>query len=605
MSRNQSFVRKVIYIAIIALLLLPLSALSQPATVGPKNRPELSSPGGKLSQLRAEYSLAQAELGEIDPASETMKLASLGLRGVAANILWGWAHHYKKVEDWDKVELTVNQIIRLQPNFLKVWDFQAHNLSYNISTEFDDYRMRYTWVKKGIDFLIDGTYYNRNEPGILSQVGWYVGQKLGRSDEKQQFRVMFKTDNDFHQRFRDSGVEVDQLAAMGPDNKPDNWLVSRLWYNKANDAVTSLGKPIRGMSPVLFYGRMPMSRINAADAMQKDGFFFDRTKIVWEQAAEEWRAYGDRELPTVAGYSVRMNDKEPLQQHITELRAEVEKLAPGLAAKLREEKLSNLTPEQRAILGRPPETWSVDDRFTAEYAEGLLIVAPQELLARAPREARPQVRPLVDQMLADQALILDIDRNRNVVAFEYWRMRVAAERTNEARQARKDVYDAGQLFAKGVEFEEARKLYERAWTAWGKIFEEHYGLMNNPEARDLIDSIARYRDLLGHLDLPFPADFPLNKLLDMHNEGIALREQIRLIQGSGAPATAQPKPDESKEAKPEEKKSEEGKPGEKTEEAKPVEAKPDEAKTEPKEPADAPATEGKPESKEPSGATRP
>ena len=181
MSRNQSFVRKIIYIAAIALLLLPLSALSQPATVGPKGRPELSSRGGKLSQLREQHNLSQARLGEIDPASETMKLASLGLRGVAANILWGYANHYKKVEDWDKVELTVNQIIRLQPNFLKVWDFQSHNLSYNISAEFDDYRMRYARIKKGIAFLIEGTSYNRNEPGLLSNIGWFVGQKIGRA----------------------------------------------------------------------------------------------------------------------------------------------------------------------------------------------------------------------------------------------------------------------------------------------------------------------------------------------------------------------------------------------------------------------------------------
>src|SRR5262245_5267618 len=110
MNRNQAFVRKVIYIAAIALLLLPLSTLSQPATVGPKDKPKLSSPGGKLSQLRAEYNLAQAELGEIDPSSEAMKLSTFGMRGVAVNILWGWAHHYKRVEDWDKVELTVNQI---------------------------------------------------------------------------------------------------------------------------------------------------------------------------------------------------------------------------------------------------------------------------------------------------------------------------------------------------------------------------------------------------------------------------------------------------------------------------------------------------------------
>ena len=220
MSRSASFARKIAYIGAIALLLLPIAALSQPATVapGPAGAPGqgVRSPGGKLAQLRATYNLAQAELGEIDPASETMKLSTLGLRGVAANILWGWANYYKKIEDWDKLEMTVNQIIRLQPNFVEVWDFQAHNLSYNVSVEFDDYRMRYQWVKKGIDFLILGSHYNRGEPGILSQVGWFVGQKIGRADEHQQFRRLFRDDKDFHQTFRDNGVEVDP-DGQGPD----------------------------------------------------------------------------------------------------------------------------------------------------------------------------------------------------------------------------------------------------------------------------------------------------------------------------------------------------------------------------------------------------
>jgi hypothetical protein len=540
MSRNQNFVRKVIYIAALALLLLPLSALSQPATVSPNGQRQ---PGGKLAQLRERYNLAQARLGEIDPASETMKLASLGLRGVAANILWGQAHHYKKVEDWDKVEMTVNQIIRLQPNYLKVWDFQAHNLSYNISAEFDDYRMRYTWVKKGIAFLIEGTYYNRNEPGLLSEVGWYVGQKIGRSDEKAQFRAMFKEDKDFHQLFRDNGIEVDQTAAMGPGENPgpDNWLVSRLWYNKANDAVSSLGKPIRGMAPVLFYGRVPMSQINAADAMQRDGYFFQVAQEAWRKAAEEWRTYGDRELPTSAGFNVRMNDLEPIEQHIQELRAEIDKVASGLHTKLQEENKSRLTPEQRAALEKPADQRSVDERYAADYGGKVILPTPDEILSRTPREALPKVRGLVDQIRDDDRVVLEINRNRSIVAFEYWRTRVQAERTSEARQARKDVFDANKLFAQGEKFEEARQLYERAWDTWAVLFKRYPDLMGNAEAQDLIESISHYRDLLGQLDQPFPADFKLNDLLDMHYDGQQLREQIRLIQGSGSEATTPPK----------------------------------------------------------------
>src|SRR5688572_16069757 len=135
--QNPSFVRKVVYLAAIAILLLPIAYLSQPATITRGEGGTSGSAGGKLAKLRVEYNLSQAELGEIDPASETMKLATLGLRGVAVNALWISALHYQKTKDFNNLELTVKQIIRLQPNFLKVWDFQAHNLSYNTSVEFD------------------------------------------------------------------------------------------------------------------------------------------------------------------------------------------------------------------------------------------------------------------------------------------------------------------------------------------------------------------------------------------------------------------------------------------------------------------------------------
>jgi hypothetical protein len=130
MNQRQRFIRKIVYVCIIAALLLPLSWLSQPETTEAK--------GGRLAQMRSEYRLGQAQLGEIDPASETIKLATLGMRGVAANILWNKSHEYNKNEDWVNLAATLEQIARLQPNFVSVWIYQGWNLSYNISVQFDD-----------------------------------------------------------------------------------------------------------------------------------------------------------------------------------------------------------------------------------------------------------------------------------------------------------------------------------------------------------------------------------------------------------------------------------------------------------------------------------
>ena len=146
---NRAFTRKIIYITLIAGLLIPLSYVARPASVEPQS-------GGHIANLRYEFRLSQGQMTEVDPASETMKLASLGMRGVAVNLLWMQATEYKKKHNWDGVESTLNALVKIQPNFIKVWEFQAHNMSYNISREFDDYEFRYRWVKKGISFLTKG-----------------------------------------------------------------------------------------------------------------------------------------------------------------------------------------------------------------------------------------------------------------------------------------------------------------------------------------------------------------------------------------------------------------------------------------------------------------
>ncbi len=194
MNRRRSLWHKVGYACAIVVLLLPLSYLSQPRTT--------ESEGGKLAQMRDEYGLSQADLGEIDPTSEALKLVTLGMRGPAVNIMWQKANEYKKTEDWMGFSAALQQIIRLQPNFINVWRFQAWNLSYNISVEFDDYHDRYLLGDEGDQFHHRRHQHNKNEPRLLYDVGWFIGYKIGRADEKVQYRKLFREDDDFQRQPR-------------------------------------------------------------------------------------------------------------------------------------------------------------------------------------------------------------------------------------------------------------------------------------------------------------------------------------------------------------------------------------------------------------------
>lgn len=530
---NPSLRRKVIYLAAIAVLLLPIAYLSQPATVARGGSEGNVSAGGKLAKLRAKYNLSQAELGEIDPASETMKLATVGLRGVAVNVLWTSAIHYQKVKDFNNLELTVKQIIRLQPNFLKVWDFQAHNLSYNTSVEFDNYRDRYQWVKKGIAFLILGTQYNRDEPGLLNSVGWFVGQKMGRSDENRQFRRLFKEDRDFHSEFFKHGVDVDKATVLG---KPDSWLVSRLWYLKGEEAVAR-GKPLRLKSPLLYYNSAPMSLINHATALEKeDGVFGQTAQFAWERADESWKEYGRRDLLSSTGVMIRLNASEELTQKIVALQAEMDQLVPGVRAKLRQERIAKLDPELRAMADKPYEQQSNVERMRNAYEVAPQIrVSEEEIAAQAAKDKRTLVRDVADRIanLAEMAQMTS--SYGGVVNYDYWKNRCQAEQLDIALNARELVQKADRIRKDQGKLSDARRMYEEAWENWAQLFEKYPVLLDSVEGQELVESVAHYRELLSQLNEDFPADFRLNDLLEQVPQGRALKEEIQVVQGAADP----------------------------------------------------------------------
>ncbi len=351
MSEHRTTVRKIGYVAAVAALLLPLSYLSLPATS--------KSKGGLLAQYRESHNLSQASLGEIDPASETMKLATVGLRGVAVYLLWDKAIEFKKVEDWTNLSATLEQIARLQPNFISVWQFQGWNLSYNVAVEFDDYHDRYRWIIKGINFLKTGTHYNEREPRLPRDIAWFISHKIGTADEKVQYRQLFREDDDFH-------------AADDPNRRRserDNWLVGMNWYTKAEKLVDDLGVPIRGTSPLVFYSNRAMCPINYAEALEDDGVYGDVARVEWEKANKVWTNYGNRDIPTTYNIPIRLNDQERLQERAKETVKQLDELAgPDTRENIRQERMAKLTPAERELVEMPR-----DKRPVERMSEGAVL----------------------------------------------------------------------------------------------------------------------------------------------------------------------------------------------------------------------------------------
>lgn len=528
MTQNASFIRKIVYCCAIVVLLFPLFLLGQPATSsqgGGGDASQVATAGGKLARLRANYGLSQAELGQIDPASETMKMATLGLRGVATNLLWTKADRYKRTESWDKLSATLNQIAKLEPNYISVWEFQAHNLSYNVSAEFDDYRSRYHWVKKGLEFLLEGTKYNQRNPRLFWSLGWFTGHKIGISDEKVQFRRLFREDNDFHDQLANY---VNMNSARDANGYPDNWLVAWLWYLQS-ESVVDKGVPITWMrldmnqegytdkrrSPVIFYSDPSMALIAHADAITGEITPGEKTRQAWKKAGQEWDKFGAMDIPTTFGHSVRLNNTGILVAQAADLRKQLEALAPGLREKISESRHETLTDIEKAVYDQHKKFGEMSEDEMAAYTRAgrKLAVSDMELAEAMPAELRPKALNLARRALEATEIGEHTDAYAQVVNFVYWRTRCKVESETTTTDARRFMA-LGDQAAQGAKPDEAKKHYEAAWDEWAKIFEKYPELKTDDMAEDLKEVVQRYKAVLDQLDEEFPKDFKLQMLAE-------------------------------------------------------------------------------------------
>ena len=284
-SKRRRRTRKLLYVGAILLLLIPIIFLGRPADAarGADGAARLDETGGGLiAQQRAEFDLGEGNLGDIDPASSSLNLMLLGLRGMAVNQLWLEAIEEKERKQWNELERTTNTITLLQPHFVQVWKFQSWNMAYNVSAEFDADEDRFAWVKKGAKYLKKGTDRNTLATELYHDRGQFIGSKIGHSDERRQFRRYFLADPDVEQW--GGGPDTD----LNPDGV-DNYLVAKGLYEEANRVADQPGA-IRQtkIAEAIFRGYPQKALIDLAASRQAEGLFDEATRAYWQQAFDEW-----------------------------------------------------------------------------------------------------------------------------------------------------------------------------------------------------------------------------------------------------------------------------------------------------------------------------
>ena len=501
--------RRLIYICAMVALIIPIRLLGEPSIHQEDGSLLEENSGGALARIRAKYDLGQGDLGQIDPASESMRLATLGLRGVACTILWMKAEEYKKEKYWDRLSATLNQIAVLQPHFIKVWEFQSHNMSYNVSTEFDNYKHRYDWVKKGIDYLITGSRYNKHRTEMPYELGWFFGNKMGVADEKEQYRDLYRNDEEFHEEIeRRSGVDMRAAEGQGADGKPDNWKSGRLWYQKAYAMVDRGDRPAR--SAMMFYRMGPQWLMKHAEAIQKEGILDDYSRQAWKNAGRGWLEFGNRSIETTFGDTIRLADLKQANAEYEVMKEDFIEYCGETYAKLRAQRETTLTDFQREALALDYAERNFEQVVEAEKAQSALKLNPEAVAKQLPSEKRIVGLEKAKNLVGALNRIKHIEIYQNQINYLYWEQRCVAEQEQEALDARKAMFEAEELLELG-ELDGAIKQYEVAFENWSQLFNMHPSLMIDEAGDSVLDSVDRYLRLLDEPLLP--EDFALGKFM--------------------------------------------------------------------------------------------
>lgn len=500
MTSRQQFFRKIVYLVIVAVLLGVLAYLGTPAA--PSRDPQRSSPGGVLAQVREREGLTPTQLGQLDPGGEAIKLATLGMRGVAVHILWMKAEDYKRRKDWTNLSAALEQMVKLEPHFITVWRHQGWNLSFNVSVEFDDYRERFRWVIRGIKFLQEGIRYNEREPVLYGDVGWFYGWKIGMADESRQFRRLFMDPAD--------PFEIHQ------GRRPrDNWLVGKDWYLEAEN-LTDQGAILR-TTPLIFYSHRPKFQMNYAEAIEKEGVFGETAINAWQTGWHEFvEQFGRRELPS--GFedypTFRLYEREILLAQAKELADQIDAMEPGLREKLLEERRQELTPEEREAYETPAYDRTARQADLALSAEIKMRLTHEQVARRIQDPAkRRKAIELARKAMALERRAQIVDHNRMIVNYDYWKRHAEIEQQPEAVAAREAMFRSQEAFQNNDHIT-AMELFLEAARHWRSVVDKNPDIQyDDGFVNEMAEITDRYMRVFDQLDEVFPEDFALRDLI--------------------------------------------------------------------------------------------
>jgi len=115
------------------------------------------------------------------PLAAAASAALGGFRGLAVDILWIQSDSMINERQFYQLTTYYTLISTLQPNFTAVWTFNSWNLAFNIAAEWSQPDEKWLWVKKGLEFALEGLEYNPGSEDLNNWAGWLYFHSIGKN----------------------------------------------------------------------------------------------------------------------------------------------------------------------------------------------------------------------------------------------------------------------------------------------------------------------------------------------------------------------------------------------------------------------------------------
>jgi len=213
------------------------------------------------------------EIAELSDLGAATILLMGGFRGLAVNVLWLRSIALHQERRYHEERAILDVIIRLQPRYANVWVYQAWNIAYNMSVQYESEEEQFKWIQEGRDFLLKGQRILPKNPDVAFWLGIMYSQKYaakrayGRLLEEQEginnfeegarwydrARTLIREGRElsvFHPRLADTGVyyccesrykQILELGTVGPTGFDRKTLAhANVWRDRALDEIRGL-----------------------------------------------------------------------------------------------------------------------------------------------------------------------------------------------------------------------------------------------------------------------------------------------------------------------------------------------------------------------------